>query len=125
MSKKVKDDFNWFQNLTLSFFDKIYGHFDDEDAEARLNKSRGIKVFNINWIIIALVLIAIYIVSRFSTDIKKNVCLYNAERSYHQEERKACEKFGLSLGCDLYQMDTQAWGQINARHDSNVGSCKN
>ena len=123
MSKKNKGDLNWFQEWTLSIFDKIYGHFDDEDAEARFNKSRGIKSINISWIIIIVILAIAYFVFNFFRDTK-NTCLFKAEEAYHQEEKLACEKLGQQLGCDLYFMDTPTWGDINARHDANVKACK-
>lgn len=124
-----KKDFNKFEEFSFWFLDKTFGKlfskWEDEDAEKRFNKSRGIKVFNITWIIIALILIAIYFVSKSNIDFKEMACLYKAEDAYHKEEKEACENLGMGFGCDLYYMNTQAFYEINNRHDLNVSLCKN
>ena len=49
---KKNKDLNWIELNILKIFGKIFDRFDDEDAEARADKSQGVKRINITWIII-------------------------------------------------------------------------
>ena len=63
-NQKKSKDLNSFQEFMLWFLDitfgKLFTKWENEDAEARFNKSRNIKTFNISLIITLIVCLLLF-----------------------------------------------------------------